>query len=390
MKNLNITRMNADFGNSIFMTMMDGYYFEIPTNVVEISKDKAEGYFASPADEAKELLNRLLISTEINKERRYFLIGEIAEKEILGNNHIKKLHNKAESHIPYVTFLAAVAYYHAIKGKTEDTHVEIDSFQTMLPIWLLKKLNKFSEMQAKMAERFLGAHELTIHTLGLEKKLTIEVKESKCRIEGEVARWAIKKNFDLEDNSDADQFSRHDVVLVDIGGGTVDLAMLPAGLQAPKNRDLMTFFTDFPYLSHLEDLRKEKLIEHFDEVRSLETFIVENINKSKMERKDGNSGKSYNLTEQIKNSLREYAKILITKTEDAFPAPKDKVYKYVYIGGVAPILEESVVAEVEERYNKDIAETNHIFLPEARKLNLYGLEILSRAEKSKQKQIATK
>ncbi len=42
-------------------------------------------------------------------------MGEFAESEVLGNQHIKKLHNKVESHIPYVTFLSAVAYYQAIK-----------------------------------------------------------------------------------------------------------------------------------------------------------------------------------------------------------------------------------------------------------------------------------
>lgn len=39
---MEIKRQNVDFGNSIFQTLVDGYYFEIPTNVVEITKDKAE------------------------------------------------------------------------------------------------------------------------------------------------------------------------------------------------------------------------------------------------------------------------------------------------------------------------------------------------------------
>ena len=383
---MNISRFNVDFGNSMYMNLIDGYYFEIPTNVVELSEEKAAGYFTSNIDDPEELLERLLISTKIEGEERFFLVGEIAENEVLGNNHIKKLHNKVESHIPLVTFLAATAYYQAIKGDKNDNEVTIEYFQTMLPIWLLKKLNKFSEMQENMATRFAGEHQVKILTFGMEKEIKIEVKASKCRVESEVARWAIKKNFDLEDNKEAEQFKNYDVVLVDLGGGTDDLVLLPAGLKAPKNRDSFDYYTNVPFLSHLEDLRKSKLIEHFEEVRALEKFIYTNINKSKLERRDGNTGKTYDLTDTIKKSLKEYATIKITQSESAFPAPKDSVYKYVYIGGVAPVIEEAIQEVAEERYGREIAETNHIVHPEARKVNLFGLEILSRAEEAKRNQ----
>lgn len=388
-RKMNISRFNVDFGNSMYMNLIDGYYFEIPTNVVELSEEKAAGYFTSSIDDPEELLERLLISTTIDGKERFFLVGDIAEKEVLGNNHIKKLHNKVESHIPLVTFLAATAYYQAIKGKENNNEVTIEYFQTMLPIWLLKKLNKFSEMQERMAARFSGDHKVKVLTIGMEREININVKESKCRIESEVARWAIKKNFDLEDNKDAEQFKNYDVVLVDLGGGTDDLVLLPAGLKAPKNRDSFEYYTDVPFLSHLEDLRKNKLIEHFDEVRALEKFIYTNINKSKLERRDGNTGDTYDLTEPIKKSLKEYATIKITQSEGAFPAPKDSVYKYVYIGGVAPVIAESIKEVAEERYGRDIAENNHIVHPEARKVNLFGLEILSRAEEAKRKNTQT-
>lgn len=381
---MHIKRMNTDFGNSINMNLVDGYYFEMPTNVVELSQEKAEGYFVTSIDSPDELLKNLLISTTIDNEERFFLVGEIAENEVLGNNHIRKLHNKVESHIPYILFLASNAYYHTIKSDLKendaDTKIEIDYFSTMLPIWLLFKLNKFSEMQQKMAQRFIGSHAVKIHTPGFDKEITIEVKESKCRTESEVARWAIKKTFELEDNTDADQFRNHDVVMVDLGGGSGDLCLLPAGLNAPRSRESMAFIADVPFLGHLEKLRTEKLIEHFDDVRELENFIVKNIGKSKMERKDGNSGKSVDLAAPIKASIKEWTSIVLSKVEDAFPAPKDKTYKYCYFGGVAPVIEEAVEEIIKEKYGSEIYESNYIFLPEARKLNLYGLEILSRAD----------
>ena len=57
------------------------------------------------------------------------------------------------------------------------------------------------------------------------------------------------------------------------------------------------------------------------------------------------------------------------------PAPSDKVYKYVYFGGVAPTKETSIHEVIEEMYGVEIAQANHIFLPDSRKLNLYGLEV---------------
>ncbi|MBH0158673.1 ParM/StbA family protein [Fictibacillus sp. 5RED26] len=378
---MNVKRMNTDFGNSINMNLIDGYYFEIPTNVVELSKEKAEGYFVTSIDSPQELLKNLLVSCTIDNEERYFLVGEVAEDQILGNNHIRKLHNKAESHIPYVLFLASNAYYYTIKNeKEEDNKIEIDYFSTMLPIWLLFKLNKFSEMQQKMAQRFLGTHSVKVHTPGFEKEISIEVNESKCRTESEVARWAIKKTFELEDNSDAEQFKNHDVVMVDLGGGSGDLCLLPAGLNAPRSRESMAFIADIPFLGHIEKLRTEKLIEHFDDVRELENFIVKNIGKTKMERRDGNSGKSIDLATPIKAALKDWTSIVLSKIEDAFPSPKDKTYKYCYFGGVAPVVQEAIEEIIKEKYGSDILESNHIFLPEARKLNLYGLEILSRAD----------
>ncbi|MEK4448652.1 hypothetical protein N1I81_22720 [Bacillus sp. FSL M8-0052] len=380
---MNISRFNVDFGNSMYMNLIDGYFFELPTNVVELKQEVAEGKFTSSIDDPADLKDRLLVSTEIDGEERFFLVGEIAEKEVLGNNHIKRLHNKVESHIPYVMFLAATAYYQALNGEREDNHVEIEYFQTMLPIWLLKRLNKFSEMQEKMASRFIGSHQIKVLTLGMEKELQITVKDAACRIESEVGRWAIKKDFELNDNDMAEQFKNYDVVACDLGGGTDDLVLLPAGLKAPKSRESFVSNTEAPFLVHLENLRKDKLLEHFDSVRELEKFIYSNIQKSKMERRDGNTGQKFDLTDVIKKSLKEYAEIKIAQIENAFTPPKDKIYKYLYFGGVAEVLEESIRIVTEEKYGRDISESNHIVADNARLLNLYGLEVLSRAEQAK-------
>lgn len=376
--------MNKDSGNSLDMNLIDGYYVEIPTNVVEISKEETESHFVATINNPKELLSRLLISTTIPGEdnERYFLVGDEAAKHALANNHVNKLHDKITSHIPYVMFLSAVSFYHAINEQREsdDDTVNIEYFQTMLPIWLLKRTAKFSEAQNAMAERFTGEHQVTVHTPGMERTLKINVDKAACRIEGEIARLGIKKNFELEDREEARQFDNNDTVLVDIGGGTIDLVLSPAGLKSPKNRDSMQPIDKLAYLSHIEKLRKEKFLEYFSDLRSFETFIVNNFQKPKMELVDGNTGKRVDLTDKIQSSLKEFAKILILKIQDVMPAPADKIYKYIYFGGVAPILETSIHEVIEEMYGAEIAQANHIFLPDSRKLNLYGLEVKSRGE----------
>jgi plasmid segregation protein ParM len=379
---MEISRMNVDFGNSMYMNMIDGYFFELPTNVVEISRETAEGKFTTSVEEPEELKARIMISAIIDDEEKFFLVGEIAENEVLGNNHIRNLHNKATSHISYTMFLAATAYYHALK-QDDSNDVVIKYFSTMLPIWLLKQTSKFSEMQNTFASRFKGHHEVKVLTPGMEKTLNINIEDAVCRVESEVARWNIKKNFDLEDNSLAELFKDNDTILCDLGGGTDDFVLLPAGLKSPISRDSFDYNADKPFLDFLEKFRKEKLVEHFRTVRDLETFIYTNIDKSKMERKDGNTGQKFDLTDIIKKALKEYAEIKITQVENIFPAPKDKVYKYLYFGGVATVLRESIMVVTEEKYGQEISESNHIIADDARMLNLFGLEVLSRAEEAK-------
>ncbi|WCK56817.1 hypothetical protein PP175_14335 [Aneurinibacillus sp. Ricciae_BoGa-3] len=373
-----IKRFNKDSGNSVEQFMVNGYYFEIVTNVVELSEKEAQAHFTSRIDEPKDFLKNMLIATVMDGQERFFLVGQAAEEHQLANKHISKLHNKAESEIAYICFLAGAAYYHVLHADSADqTSVEIDYFSTMLPIWLLKKGEKFSDMQEQMAARFRGEHNVTIMTPGAERTLSIKVAISKCRIEGADARWAIKKNFKLEDNELANEFDEFDTLIHDIGGGTCDLALLPTGLKAPKNRAALESLTDISYLKHIETLRTEKLLEFFADVRSLEKFIYEHINDSKMELVDGSSGKTTDLTKVIHHSLRSYAKIYTAKVENTFPLPQGKMYKNIYIGGNGTVLKQFIEEVIREKFGEEIQQQYHIFPPDGGKLNLYALEILS-------------
>lgn len=311
------------------------------------------------------------------------------------------MHDKINSTIPYATFLSAVAYAYKVKStevKNMD-NIDIDKMKMMLPIWLLKKEEKFSIAQQNMASRFTGEHTVKLLTAGMETELTINVKEAKCHIESEVGRWALKykmvndkdkKATIIEKRTEVTKFSDHETILVDIGGGSTDSVLLSKGLNTPISKDSFQVIQIEPFLGRLETLLKEKLIEYFSDLRSLENFIVENYVTQKYILKNNNTGSKVDLTEPITQMLQEYADILVYKIMTPYTDYTKGILKYVYFGGEAAVLEPYIKKSVASNTSEDIMENNHLFLPDlleqdnkevfhptARTINLTALEILS-------------
>ena len=396
---MNIKRFNADFGNSTNNFMADGYYFEFPTNVIEISEETADKIFVSPISEHKDLLDRLMISTVIDGTTHYYLVGEISEMSKLSNHHVTQMHDKIKSAILFVSFLAAVAYYNAISSDMEDNLVEIENMSTMLPIWILKREQKFSIAQKKMEGKFIGVHDVKVHTLGIQKEIVIYVNNIKCKIESEVARYAIKYKMVSEENDrntiaiekrSVLEFQNNSVVLVDIGGGSTDAVKLGKGLASPLSRESFQVIDIEPFLGQLEKLRREKLLEYFHDLHSLEKFIVQNYKLQKYVFENENNGDKYDFTEQITELLKEYSSTIVSKLLSAFKPIGSEVIKFIYFGGEAPILQEFIKKTLLNHMNEQFARSNHLFLsdviledkkevfkPTSRTINLTALEILS-------------
>ncbi|PGT90087.1 hypothetical protein [Bacillus thuringiensis] len=397
---MEMSRMNADFGNSTGNFLGNGYYFEIPTNVVEITKEKAEGYFISDVQEATDLLDRLLISTVIEGEERYFVVGKLSEGSEFSNMHVDEMHNKITSHVPYAMFLASVAYQYRVKAeeqKSEDT-VNIARMKMMLPIWLLTRESRFGTALDKMASRFKGEHKVKLLTKGMETELTINVENSACEIEGEVARLSLKYKLvnDEEGNTkmvmreESATFKNFETVLVDIGGGSTDAVLLPKNLASPISRDSYQVIDIKPFLGVLDTLRRDKLINHFGELRKLEKFVVENHKNHRYVLVNPNTGAKIDLTEQITGMLQEYADVLVQRVLKTFAKMTSAPLKFVYFGGEAPILGDYIKEAVARRTSQEIAEKNHLLLsdvisvdekevfpPVSRTINLASLELLS-------------
>ncbi|ARJ25854.1 hypothetical protein B7492_33000 (plasmid) [Bacillus mycoides] len=396
---MKIGRKVADFGNSFNNFMVDGYYFELATNVVKISKKKAEDLLVDRILNPEDLLDSLLISTEINGEESYYLVGQLAEDNQLANSHVNKMHDKINSHIPYISFLGAIAYYHALSADKEDNEVEIENMNMMLPIWLLKREEKFSIAHKKMEERFIGEHKVKVLTPGMERELSITVNSAKCKNESEIARHALKykmvakdKNsnvISIEKRHEVEKFNDYEVVLTDIGGGSTDAVRLGKGLTTPKHRDSFQVIDIEPFLGYLEQFRKEKLIQFFKDLRTLEKFIVNNYKEQKYVLYNENTGESHDFTTEIVEALQEYARILVVKVLDVFiPSSTNTVLKFIYIGGEAPVLEPYIRVALLDHMSETAANNNHFFLnniiqnddkevfaPTSRTINLAALEL---------------
>lgn len=382
---MKISRWVCDFGNSINQHLIDGYYFEMPSSIYEITEKAARGLFAEVVD-PESLLKQLVVKITLDGKDRYFKVGEKAKADALGNAHIEKLHDKTESLTVWVTWLAGLAFYHAYRypdlQRNSSVDVEVGYFLTMLPIWLVKKATHFNEMLDKMAKRFTTA-QVELITPNFERTLQVQIAETVCRIEGETARFALKFDLELNPLDAASRFDQASVVINDLGGQTQDLVKLRRGLKRPESADEFSSFTDQSYLKTLEKLRTSKLMTHFSDLRSLEAFILENIKQRKYVYIDPTSQCETDFTEDIELTLREFVKIVIQKALNAYRfVPGENVY-FVHIGGVTDSLKVYMKEYLEEHLGTSIANEFHIFPEDSRKLNLYGGEIVAKSELKK-------
>lgn len=256
---MNIDRVVTDFGNSLGQNMIDGHYFEMPSSIKEISEKEFQGMFAHSVP--KESLDaHLVIKLVVDSHERIFMVGKRAQTELFGNAHIYTLHDKTKSETVWVTWLAGIALYHALKcPELKQDTITIEYFGTLLPVWLVKKANSFKEKLALMAGRFLEETSFELITPGFSRELTIKVNYAECRIEGENARHALKLDLEGNPREEAKRYKEAYTVIDDIGGQSQDLCKLQPDLNGAQKSDDFVSSTDQSYLSVLEKLRTDKL-----------------------------------------------------------------------------------------------------------------------------------
>jgi len=386
---MRIKRWICDFGNSINQQLIDGQYFEMPSSIYEIDAREAHGIFAETVHK-EQLLKQLVIRVIIDGQDRYFKVGEKAKSEILADAHIYKLHDKTESLTVFVTWLAGIAFYHArlypVIDAEETIQIDVDYFFTLLPVWLVRKADKFSQMLTKMADRFKVPSEVQLLTSGFERTLHISVVQSVCRVEGETARFALKYDLELNELESAKKYSAAHVVINDLGGQSQDLSKLQPNLQGAQSVDDFDSCTDQSYLSMLEKLRTRKLMTHFQDVRALETFILDNVSTNRFIYIDPISKEESDFTEIIQRELTEFARIAMQKALTTFKFSHGQSVYYVHIGGVNQILEAYMRDALVNVLGEVIVNEFHVFPADSRKLNVYSGEILAKSEMKRNEQ----
>jgi plasmid segregation protein ParM len=370
--------MVTDFGNSIGQHMIDGHYFEMPSSIKEITEKDFQGMFANNISE-NSLDEHLVIKLLTNKHERYFMVGKRAQTELLGNAHIHTLHDKTQSMTVMVTWLAGLAFYHALKcpEMNQDT-VTVEYFGTLLPVWLVKKANSFKDKLAVMSERFQTQITYELITPGFSRELTIKVNYAECRIEGENARHALKQDLEGNAREDAKRYKEAYTVMDDIGGQSQDLVKLQHDLNGAQKADDFVSSTDQSYLAVLEKLRTDKLMDYFKEVRSLETFILNHIESRSFLFKDPVSHADYDLTRDIEPVLHDFAAVAMQKALQSFSFKQGDLVYYVHIGGVNQVLREYMMEYLIKILGDAIAKKHHIFPEDSRKLNIYASEIVAK------------
>lgn len=375
---MNINRFVADFGNSTAQFLIDGHYIEMPSSVREITKEQAHN--AVLAGISKDLvLTNLIVRTVLDGKERFYKVGEMAKKDLLANEHIFQLHDKATSDIVPVLWLAAVAYHHLIKNpQCAKDKVYVKYFGTLLPIWLIKKSARFKDKLSQMERRFLKEAEVSIITGARSiKECTVKVEHSVCRIEGEVARYALKYTDKLQEREDARKYAQAFVIINDVGGQSQDMVKLQPGLNGATRADDFQSITDQGYLETLEKLRKEKLTAIFKDVRSVEKFIYERVEQRQFIFKHAVKGTKEDLTTVIEPVLKQFAQVAMEKAMQSFTDfESDVELYYIHIGGVCETLQSYMEEFLRESLDPEEVK-RHIFPVASRKLNIVASDILA-------------
>ncbi|GBG09350.1 hypothetical protein PAT3040_03994 [Paenibacillus agaridevorans] len=375
---MNISYWVADFGNALGQQMIDGHYFEMPSSISEITEKEFNGLFANhiAIDKVEE---HLVIKWIDEETARYFMAGKRAQTELLGNAHIYSLHDKTNSMTVWVTWMAGLALYHATKfPESTEVHVNVEYFGTLLPVWLVKKAASFREKLSVMAAKFQTDVSFELLTPGLARTFHVSVQQSESRIEGENARHALK--YDLEGNQrdDAKRYHTAFVVMNDMGGQSQDLCKLQPGLSAAQTADDFSSSTDQSYLSLIEKLRSDKLMDYFQSLRELERFILTHIQSRKFVYRHPITHQDTDLTDIIVPVLQDFCEVALQKALQSFSFRQGDEVIYVHIGGVNELLQYYMQEYLVGLLGKEVVDKYHVFPQDSRKLNIYASAIVAK------------
>ena len=171
------------------------------------------------ADEVDSLRNALDVTiVKTSGESEYFpvraLIGSLADRYSANNVRPSVLQNKHKQQVNYISAITATAFNKMIYGLTDDIHMYI-----ALPPTEVKSAKEI------VGEQFTGTFEVTFNKLN-NKKVTLNIVSVSCKEESFMALLAFYFEMHGSLREEAKQYARGNVLSLDIGASTTDLAVV--------------------------------------------------------------------------------------------------------------------------------------------------------------------
>lgn len=263
--------VSHDGGNGFMKDQIDDQRFIFPSILAEVLPGQdIETVDINDLDNVKDLLQHFLEKMDItvnsetlNSSGRY-LVGQQATYSINDpiNFNVNSVEGKSTSDISLICIFALIAYSAVrdfVKEKNyvpDDLNVTIDKLSTALPIDEIK----LPGVQKAFARRFTAyTHEVVINSFS--EPVSVKLHFPNVFIDPEGVAAVTGLIFDsktlsyrhdgifseLRENYNLPNFSGHDIItagnvlIIDIGDGTIDFAVTNKGLRiANQNRSLLT------------------------------------------------------------------------------------------------------------------------------------------------------
>lgn len=192
----------------------------LPNNMVTLALDERVDLVPYPGnDEAEALRNALDVTiVKTSGESDFFpvraLIGSMAERFNPNNIRPSVMQNKHKQQVNFISALTAVAYNKLLYGLSDEIHMYV-----ALPPMEVNSAKDY------VTEQFTGTFEVTFNKYN-NRKVNINIVSVSCKEESFMALLAFYFEMHGALREEAKQYARGNILSLDIGASTTDLAVV--------------------------------------------------------------------------------------------------------------------------------------------------------------------
>ncbi|WP_231122897.1 ParM/StbA family protein [Limosilactobacillus reuteri] len=395
-------KLENDLGYGSIKANVAGERVKFPSVVAEQREQDimAPVEFTDKASEDQymaDFLNRMDVtvsSSAVNQQGR-FLIGEAAIKSglPLTTFDINALTGKADSDLALIFTLSLIAgkavkeAYKAGNDLSDPISVEVP-LVTALPVQEGKKKGVKDQYKARYLDT---SHQVTFHNFTDPVTVTIKFSQVSVANEGETAAVFIASNqnkkltsglkadFDKhfpdqkDDVTATDLISSQNKIILDIGGGTVDIIVIAGGRAVAAASASMNEGYDNALDEAVEYLKEQQY--NFNDRTQLKEFLAQKVTGLSRKRHE-------RVEEMVYKQVQPFSKRIVENVSKAAGKLSSGIEEVIAVGGGSIPMEEH--SDLRERLVNKLKEFNGgdvipvIFAPAefAQTLNLDGLEYI--------------